>query len=101
MKKLEEQRKRLSQLADDYQRIADEIGHKLGDSDALFLLKGVVIGMRRCVNELDTLLIDDTDHSNVDTSPGQTSMEEVLRDARDAIKQARGGEAPPQHIGFA
>jgi hypothetical protein len=97
MKKLEEQRKRLSQLADDYQRIADEIGHKLGDSDALFLLKGVVIGMRRCVNELDTLLIDDTDHSNVDTSPGQTSME-VLR---DAIKQARGGEAPPQHIGFA
>ena len=97
MKKLEEQRKRLSQLADDYQRIADEIGHKLGDSDALFLLKGVVIGMRRCVNELDTLLIDDTDHSVVNTSPGQMSMTTL----REAIKQARGGEAPPQHQGFA
>lgn len=97
MKELIEQRKRLSQLADGYQSIADEIGHKLGDSDALFLLKGVVIGMRRCVNELDTLLIDDTDRSEVNTSPGQTSME-ILR---ETIKQARGGEAPPQHKGFA
>ena len=96
-KELTKQKRRLSQLADDYQRIADEIGHKLGDSDALFLLKGVVMGMRRCVNELDSLVLDDTDHSKVDTSPGQTSMTAL----RETIKQVRGGEAPPQHQGFA
>lgn len=60
--------KRLTQLADDYQDIADQIGHKLGDSDALFLLKGVVIGMRRCVNELRNVNVVD---------PNVTSLEDA------------------------
>lgn len=84
--------KRLERLADDYQSIADQIGHKLGDSDALFLLKGVVIGMRRCVNELRSVQVVDPDDTRVDTS---------MDNLREAIKQARGDEAPAQHKGFA
>lgn len=58
--------KRIEQLANDYASVADEIGHKLGDSDALFLLKGVVIGMRRCINELRSieLVEPQADHSS-------------------------------------
>lgn len=70
--------KRLEQLADDYQAIADQIGNKLGDSDALLLLKGVVIGMRRCVNELRPVRVVNPDDTRVDTSMG---------DLRSAIKR--------------
>ena len=59
MKDIDTSIKRLERLADDYQSIADQIGHKLGDSDALLLLKGVVIGMRRCVNELRSVKVVD------------------------------------------
>lgn len=84
--------KRIEQLANDYASIADEIGHKLGDSDALFLLKGVVIGMRRCVNELRSLEPARPGVSGVDTS-----MEEL----RKSVNKARGGGQAPQHKGFA
>lgn len=92
MSEIDKTIKRLEQLADGYQAIADEIGHKLGDSDALLLLKGVIIGMRRCVNELRPLKVVDPDVTRVDTSMG---------DLRSATKRARGGDAPPQPKGFA
>lgn len=84
MKDIDTTIKRLEGLADDYQAVADEIGHKLGDSDALLLLKGVVIGMRRCVNELRPVKVVDQEYTKVDTS---------MDNLREAIKQARVGDA--------
>lgn len=84
--------KRLEQLADDYEKMANEIKRKRNDCNALVMLDGVVIGMRRCINELKPVKMPAPLDNMVDSSMG---------DLRDAIKKARGGNAPPQQKGFA
>lgn len=83
-----QQRDKLVRLANDFQEIADEVGRKFGDSDALLVFKGVIIGIQRAAREI-------VDCPNCD------EPDDSMQSLRDAVKRARGGESPGQHQGFA